>query len=231
MAFPCHAPFARTSLLTTPTPPPSPPNEPSLFLTLPAELRNEIYGLVLTTPYAPTLRKLSTRGHVSDYILPKLHLTPALLRTCRQIHSEAHSILYATNTFAAHPSLLSSLPYLVSPRRPVLTGAGLRKIRKWYVRVRLDVDPKFSAAEAEAAFSGAEELEIDVFQAMYGSCDFEVLRLFEGVRGVGTATVSCGTGCKDYAMWLQHVMMLPKDVEAEPYEEDSAWELWSKGGR
>ncbi|KAF1345688.1 hypothetical protein BDV97DRAFT_26529 [Delphinella strobiligena] len=86
-------------------------------------------------------------------------------------------MLYAANTFAAHSSLLSSMPYLIHPSRPVVSGPGLRKIRKWYISVRLDVDPKFDAQKVKEAFSGAEELEIDVYQPSYGSCDFFVLRL------------------------------------------------------
>lgn len=93
--------------------------------------------------------------------------------------------------------------------------------------MRLDVDPKFDAEQATKAFSGAEELEIDVFQAMYGSCDFSVLRLFDQVRGVGKATVSCSTGCEDYARWLEAAMTMPVGTDVVPYTDDHVWELWS----
>lgn len=210
-------------------------SEPSItrispFLALPAELRNEIYTLLLTNPHISALRQIRTRGHVSDYILPFLHLTPSLLRTCRQIYTETHTMLYAANTFAAHPSLLSSMPYLIHPSRPVITGPGLQKIRKWYISVRLDVDPKFDTQKAKDAFSGAEELEIDVYQASYGSCDFSVLRLFEGIRGVKTARIDCSTGCESYARWLEGVMMKDEGKEVEPYEEE-VWDPWTHGNR
>lgn len=197
----------------------SPSLKPAMspLLALPAELRNEIYIHLLTSSYVPAIRRISTRGYVSDYVLPSLRLTPALLRTCRQIYDEALSVLYGHNIFAAHPSLLASLPYLVSPRRPVTSGAGLGKIRKWYISVRLDVDPKFDAEKARIAFSGAEELEIDVFQAMYGSCDFSVLELFNEVRGVGKAKVIGSTGCASYCRWLEQSMMKLEGEEVVPF--------------
>ena len=116
----------------------------SSFLQLPAELRDSIYALVLTPPHIPHLRRLATRGLCSDYILPSLNLSPALLRTCRQVHDEATSILYGANQFASHPSLLTAMPYLISPRRPITDGSGRWRIKKWYIHLRLDVDPRFT---------------------------------------------------------------------------------------
>lgn len=203
----------------------------SPFLALPAELRNQIYILLLTSPFIPALRQISSRGHVSDYILPSLGLTPCLLATCRQIHNEALGVLYGANTFVAHPSLLAALPHLITPRRPVLTGPGLRNMRKWLVNLRLDVDPKFDAEGAAHAFSGADELQIDVFQAMYGSCDLAALRLFEGVRGVGVAKVVGSTGCGTYARWLERAMMTAVGDAVEPFDESTQWEAWSHGNR
>ena len=198
------------------TPLPTTP-QPSPLLALPAETRNQIYALLLTSAHIPALRTISTRGHVSDYILPALHLTPSLLRTCHQIHNEALGILYGSNTFAAHPSLLTSMPHLISPRAPILRGPGLGLIRRWYIHVRIDVDARFDAGQVKAAFSGAEALEVDVFQAVYGDCDLDVLRLFEGVRGVGTAVVGGSTGAREYAKWLERVMMEPVGSEVVPF--------------
>lgn len=109
----------------------------------------------------------------------------------------------------------------------MVRGPGLAKIRKWYINVRLDVDPKFSAEGAKKAFSGAEELEIDVFQAMYGSCDFSVLELFSGVRGVGRAKVSGSTGCGKYAEWLEGVMMKGVGEAVMPFGEETGYEPWA----
>lgn len=145
------------------------------FLSLPAEIRNAIYMLLLNPPHLSTLRLVSTRGLGSDYVLPSTSLCPALLRTCKQINAESLSILYGCNTFAAHTKLLTSMPYLVTPHRPITTGPGREKIRRWYLYVRLDVDPGFDADDATKAFSGAETLEIDVYQSSYGTCDTTAL--------------------------------------------------------
>ena len=168
----------------------------SAFLTLPAELRNAIYALLLKAPaHVKQSRRVATRGLCSDYILPPLDLCPALLQTCKQIHNEAASVLYGANQFASHPSLLTALPYLMSPRQPITEGPGRWKIKRWYIYLRLDVDVRFTAEKLEQAFSGAEELEIEYFQPAYGYGDNGTLKLFEGIRGVGLAKVVGGSGC------------------------------------
>ncbi|CAD0081507.1 unnamed protein product [Aureobasidium vineae] len=184
------------------------------FLTLPAELRNTIYALLLTAPtHVKQSRRIATRGLCSDYILPPLDLCPALLRTCRQIHDEAASILYGANQFASHPSLLTALPYLMSPRQPITEGPGRWKIKRWYIYLRLDVDARFNAEQLKQAFSGAEELVIEYFQPAYGYGDDSTLKLFENIRGVGLAKVIGGSGCDpEYARALERMLMSPVDV-------------------
>jgi hypothetical protein len=175
---------------------------PSAFLALPAELRNTIYALLLTAPtHVKQSRRIATRGLCSDYILPPLDLCPALLRTCRQIHNEASSVLYGANQFASHPSLLTALPYL---------------IKRWYIFLRLDVDARFNAEQLEQAFSSAEELEIEYFQPAYGYGDNSTLKLFEGIRGVGLAKVIGGSGCDaEYARSLEKMLMTPIHAVAQ----------------
>lgn len=82
--------------------------------------------------------------------------------------------------------------------------------------MRLDTDPRFSAQQAAAAFSGAEYLEIRVWQSMFDGCDASVLRLFLGVRGVRVARVT-GSVNAELARWLERRMMSPveKSVEGE----------------
>ncbi|KAI5238688.1 hypothetical protein E4T43_07289 [Aureobasidium subglaciale] len=186
----------------------------SAFLALPAELRNIIYALILIAPsHVVQSRRIATRGLCSDYVLPPLKLSPAILRTCRQIHDEAASILYGANQFASHPSLLTALPYLMSPRQPITEGPGRWKIKRWYIYLRLDVDPRFTAKQLEHAFSDVEELEIEYFQPAYGYGDDSTLKMFEGIRGVGTAKVVGGSGCDaEYARSLERMLMSPKDA-------------------
>ena len=87
--------------------------------------------------------------------------------------------------------------------------------------MRLDNDPNFDTERAERAFSGVEELTIEVFQAQYGSADHRVLRLFEGERGVKRARVY-GSVVKvpRYVQWLQNAMMSPKGTEVAAFEPD-----------
>ncbi|KAK6004886.1 hypothetical protein QM012_007665 [Aureobasidium pullulans] len=184
------------------------------FLGLPAELRNTIYTLLLKAPaHVKQSRRIATRGLCSDYVLPPLDLCPAILRTCRQIHDEAASILYGANQFASHPSLLTALPYLMTPRQPITEGPGRWKIKRWYIYLRLDVDARFTAEQLEQAFSGAEQLEIEYFQPAYGYGDSSTLKLFEGIRGVGLAKVIGGSGCDpEYARSLERMLTSPLDV-------------------
>lgn len=199
----------------------------SPLLALPAELRLQIYTYLLQPPEVPSLRRLSTRGLCSDYVLPALYLTPSILATCRQIHSECLPLLYAENTFAAHPSLLTSMPFLVTKSRPVLHGPGKEMIRRWTLAVRLDTDPQYSRSHVENAFNGAEELELDVSQSMFGNQDYSVLRLFEGVRGVGKACVKGSVGDGRYAAWLQETMMKGVGEKIEEFR----WEDGEEEGR
>lgn len=55
------------------------------------------------------------------------------------------------------------------------------------------------------AFSGVEELEVEVFQASYGNSDFRVLELFAGIRGVRKARVFGSVG-REFAGWLEGCM-------------------------
>ena len=55
------------------------------------------------------------------------------------------------------------------------------------------------------AFSGVEELVVDVWEASFGAAGVRVLEGFWGVRGVGRARVR---GCVERGMrrWLERVM-------------------------
>lgn len=181
---------------------------------------------------------------------PRLHAD--LLRTCRQIHAEATPILYGGNVFSAHASLLAGLPALLVPPAAASTPSGsgpvpralwnrlapvvhsrpAALIRRFHLRVRLDTDPGFCAAGAEASFGGAAELELDVSQAMFGGCGFGVLALFEGVRGVGRAAVRGSVGDGRYAAWLEESMMQPAGAVVKPFRGvEGKWDTWTHGNR
>ncbi|OTA22233.1 hypothetical protein BTJ68_15224 [Hortaea werneckii EXF-2000] len=223
----------------------------SALLSLPPELRNEIwrYLLVPATSPASSLHAVDRKAqhHCSSLgrgSSERPRICANVLRICKQANTEATPILYGENIFNAHPSLLATLPsFLLStlPVRvtlpPVTHPRVVRLIRKFSLHVRLDTDPRFTSSQAEESFNGVEELEIEVFQAMYGSCDFSVLALFEGVRGVGRAIVRGSVGDGRYAGWLAKSMMCPPGEKPSGFVEEQGvgrWEgrdVWQDGNR
>lgn len=76
-----------------------PPVKPTGFFSLPAELRNEIYDLILQQPNNAMIQIKST-----GFTAPGL----TLLRTCKQIYHEATPIFYTTNRFRVQISKYNS---------------------------------------------------------------------------------------------------------------------------
>jgi hypothetical protein len=133
---------------------------------------------------------------------------------------------------------LTALPsLLLTPRDrvtlpPVVKSRVASLIRKYYIHVRLDVDPRFSKNQVTESFTGVDALEIEVFQAMYGSCDFTTLKMFEDVRGVGKATVQGSIGDGNYARYLEMCMTSPiGTTDIPPFTEEltgggKGWSAW-----
>ena len=193
----------------------------NMLLTLPGEIRNQIYGLVLLAPPPGTPRSLGSN--------PQIY--PQILSVCRQIHHEAIEVLYGKNTFIAHYSLLSSLPKLRRWQHPITSSALISMIRRYHIYVRLDCDAAFTAETARDAFTGMEELTVEVFQSQFGSSDYTVLRLFEKIRGVKRARVfGSVTAFPDYISWLGDAMMSPKGLDIVKYGQNDAEmfrDLWT----
>jgi hypothetical protein len=216
----------------------------SPLLALPAELRVAIWSLLLHHDIA---HETTLPFHSQYSIVPSTRrdrICANILRTCKQANKEGTPILYGENTFAAHASLLTSLPYFllrINPTRvvspaPITSPRVARMIRRYYIHVRLDTDPRFSRAQVSESFTGVEELDIEVFQAMYASCDFSTLSLFEDVRGVGRATVRGSVGDGKYADWLARCMMSGAGQIIPEYSEEyiggnRAWDAWIHGNR
>lgn len=192
-----------------------------MLLSLPGEIRNQIYHMLLIVP-APRINRPLGGG-------PKLH--PALLSVCRQIYLEAVHVLYGKNTFIAHYSLLSSMPQLRRWQDPITSAALISLIRRFHIYVRLDCDARFTATKARDAFTGIEELTVEVFQAQFGSSDYAVLRLFEEIRGVKRARIlGSVTAFPEYVTWLECAMMSPTDAKVLDYEPTDAEvrrDLWT----
>lgn len=74
--------------------------------------------------------------------------------------------------------------------------------------------------KVQNAFTGVEELTIEVFQAQLGGSDYSVLRRFEGVRGVKRARIYGSIyAFPEYAKWLQNAMMSPVGAAPKPFDQ------------
>ncbi|KAI0444580.1 hypothetical protein F4803DRAFT_244594 [Xylaria telfairii] len=197
-----------------------PQHQPPSLLSLPVEIRLEIYAHLLTTPpypprpSSPASPSSATTPTPLSQQVPFHQLYPSILRTCHQLHAECTPVLYSSNTFLAHTSLLTTFPSFFSPSHPRKTYAPVRSaslaslVKRYRVRLRLDAEPQFGRADVTAQFSGKSELVIEVWQAEWRGAGPDALRLFEGVRGVRTARVTGSTsGFEPYARWLETAMM------------------------
>lgn len=91
------------------------------------------------------------------------------------------------------------------------------------MRVRLDNDPNFTKEQATRAFSGMEEVTIEVMQSQYGGSDYRALKLFEDVRDVKQACIyGSTTFFLDYTGWLENAMMSSVDSPAGRIEDGSS---------
>lgn len=94
---------------------------------------------------------------------------------------------------------------------------------RFHISVRLECDAHFSAEEAERAFGGRDALTIQVYASQYHGSGGDVLRLFEGVRGVRTVDIY-GNVAKwpKYVASLRKAIMAPegRDVEIDRSEFD-----------
>ncbi|KAL8869041.1 MAG: hypothetical protein Q9174_004569 [Haloplaca sp. 1 TL-2023] len=193
---------------------------PFHFLELPAELREIILRLLL-------IHETPIIAHACYHLKPPgkvlLGLTPAICRVSRAVHAEAIAILYSKNVFQAHPTFLATWPFAMDHQRPVLSGQCASQIKRWHVRIRVDVDPFYQAADVVRTFTGMDEVEIEVFRASWAIGTYEALEGFIKIRGVRRAKVHGSLG-KKYARWLEGVMMSPvgaEIVELDPQSLDS----------
>lgn len=109
------------------------------------------------------------------------------------------------------------------------------------MRVRLDCDAYYGSERLVKAFSGCEEMQIEVFEASFGVCNYHVLKAFEGIRGVKRACVS-GSVATEYARFLECCMESELGVDCNrarqkednlPGSEDvmQVYDIWINGNR
>jgi hypothetical protein len=181
------------------------------FMDLPVEIRLEIYEMLLHIPAC---------NEVARYNNDKLASVHAgLLLANRQINYEATSFLYSDNMFLAHPTLLASFPRLRQRYGPVKESSVLPRIRRFHIEVRLDCDTPYDRDQVTKAFSGLDELEVEVHQSMYLSAGHRNLHKFEGVRGVKHVKFSGSiTGFDEYIDWLKQLMMSEPGTESGEFK-------------
>lgn len=192
----------------------------SPLLLLPGEIRNQIWGYLLVIPPPSTSQTLGEKTPVY----------PHVLRVCKQIQSEAQPILYRKNTFIAHPTLLVRLPQLRRWLDPVPTPHLQAMIRRHHIFVRLECDARFTTKAATEAFSGADELTVEVFRSQFRGSSNQVLRLFEGVRGVRKARIfGCVGDWPEYVRLLELSMMSPEGTDILEEERRKAGRMQELG--
>lgn len=202
-----------TPIIRLPASPPPPP--PTLsFMVLPAEVRLQIYDYLLYLP------PIGLAAHPHD----ESRVSAGILLASRQIHAEAAAVLYGSNTFVAHPSLLADFPRLRRWYAPVCAAALLPRIRRFHLTLRLDCEVPFDRRRAAAAFSGAEALHVQVTQSVFLGAGRDNLRKLEDVRGVRRLTIrGSTTGFEGYVAWLERLMQSPPGdgaMELTPWEDD-----------
>jgi hypothetical protein len=94
-------------------------------------------------------------------------------------------------------------------------------IRRYYILLRIDCHASFTKEQATKAFTGMEELTIEVWQAQFWNSDYEALTRFEGVRGVRRVKIIGSISqFKGFVEWLRNTMMMPVGSIVDGFEED-----------
>jgi len=122
----------------------------SSFLDIfPSEIRNEIYKCLLCSPILADASAITVQDHEhapSTLRFPNYNISPAILRTCRQIYEEAIVILYEHNTFyfVSHIPRSSTCCDRCHPNN----GPMLCPLTRWYPDLtggcRMEVDGVFT---------------------------------------------------------------------------------------
>lgn len=203
-------------------------------MSLPLELRFQIYSLLLTIPPRPNSASTVHEMAACNSFAP-IYVYPAILLASRQINYEATPFLYSENMFVAHPALLASFPRLRSWYPPMREANALVPlIRRFHVEVPLDMELPYDRAAAAKSFTGVDELSIDLRQSLFLSVSCHNLTVFDAVRGVNKVYIGGSTtGFDDYIAWLKDAMTSPIGAEVAPFDFEaqtqSPWAcIWSK---
>jgi hypothetical protein len=144
---------------------------PTTFLDLPAEIRIDIYDLLLVQRPA-----VSFRGRLLDDTV-KFNVYPHVLRVCRQIHEEAASVFYGRNEMRLLLYGIHGVPY---QRWRSGSLSRLFEVGTLYLRLvkRLEL----------VAFPEKEQIlgEINIAKPLHG-----LLAKGDGMQGLECLTITC----------------------------------------
>ena len=191
------------------------------FYNLPGEIRNQILRLLLTHN-TPIVARFA-----NQLAPPKptpLNIWPNILLACKRTYDKGITIIYGENTFQAHPSYLNCVLFAMDPTRTVISKLCIAMIRRFHLRVRLDCDPFYKPRDVKKAFSGADELELEVFRSSWGLGGYDALEGFVGVREIRKAKVH-GSIEPNFARWLEGVMRSAQGGLSEKFV-SIAWVGW-----
>ena len=210
------------------------------ILTLPLEIRLQIFGYLLTLTTLPIYRDSLPSSR------PLIH--PAILQVCRQTNTEATPLLYLQNTFivlqpalqrpALEPlkrtDLEASCPsepaYGIHLRRhmkPVpLSVAQKHGAWRFLLQWRMDRATGGASVDGEASnamrkiLSGADAVTVQMLlaDALFVSPKPEALRMLETVRGVAEVEMKAvAPKIEAYATWLRGAMTSPVGSEVKAF--------------
>ena len=199
------------------------------FLLMPAEIRLQVYAILLIHDHP--FQVSSFAAFIDNRSICQsqaLEIHPSILLACRQTYFEGNPILYGGNVFLASPSLLKGI--VAAPSGRITSAPLISHMRRFHLCIRLDCDPRYGSQELENAFNGAEELNIEVFQASFGMGDTKLLDMFRGIRGVKKAKVWGSISrelADDLAREMGKMAGAPGDDTADdPYR---GYEVWLQG--
>ena len=176
------------------------------FLSLPKEIRDQIYRVMLVTE-----RSL-------DFAKPCIGFrrSSQLLATCRQIYQEARHLLYSENKFiiARKPSFRAR-PFVAGSREIGYkdTLLFLRRIGQENIGLLRDVAIAFEDASAAAVKDSSYEARRFVYDAVLLSC----LRNLARYGRLRTLSLSF-QGRKELKIWDAHFVNAIKDIKADSVE-------------
>lgn len=157
-------------------------------------------------PFWPRLR-----SELSELYLVKTPHSHWKARSTKELCIQSCFFSTCRNDISRNGSNITTVP-----RNIPIPPRALRNPSPKYLNNRLDIDPRFNSTEVSLAFSGCEELEIEAWQAEYGTSDFKTLNLFESVRGVKRAKPTRSVGAM-YFQWLEVCMTSAIGNVVEPF--------------